>query len=175
MNQKLSLPVKIGITVICTFFAVVAVDCIVGFLIGGRFLNLLTVFIPLSILSGIGCIRFLYGKERFKEKNKPWTPIVIASFILLLIYAGVYSVLNTLSASREYKEYKSEVTYVSNIRGELFWETVEFTDSEGNKAETLNFYMDPNGYEEGEIINVTERLGGFGYPVYRIQELNDLR
>ncbi len=166
MNKFL---VKITAVVLIGLLVVTGLLCLVGFKIGGELGALhIGIFFGLSILVGGSAVMIIYNDSEHREKLSS-TALIFAIIICMLLFWKGYGWLNSLSAGNEVKEYKSVVTYVGIPYRSFFAEEVEFENPEGEECKKRMFALPGDGYETGDIINVKERMGGFGYTVYEIK------
>ncbi len=155
---------------------------LLGKTVGGDPHGLFLITIPISFLFAFFAVYIIFGKEKFKEKKAPWAAVIVIAIISFIVINEAYSNMNVNLASSDYTEYKTTVTHTMYGRTHLF--EVYFDDLNGNEGmdsvHTMKYVIEfdeenSDRLEEGDEITVREYKGGFGYPVYRIQELNDLR
>ena len=164
MNKLL---IKLTAVILVGLLLVIGALCLIGFLIGGRLTWLhFALFAACSLLYGAAAGYVLLGDE----KEKRTTAIVVAFLLFFGLFWSGYGCLNTLSRSNDFLEYQSTVTYIDLPARQLLFETVYFTDSEGQEAHktVLQALNTENYYDDGVAITVKEYQGGFGYPTYEI-------
>lgn len=170
--------IKILITVILLIFAVIGIDCAVGFTIGGRIrlihiLIIVTVSLVLTFLS----ILFINGKGYEKSGSYKET-LILVTIGLVAVCCVMYTGLNRLSASNDTVVYDTYIESSNHYYRSIFMEII-FEDRDGNMASAYDkniIWFDDDSYpDEGVPITIRERQGGFGYPVYDIVAVNGRR
>lgn len=166
---------KILITVILLIFAVIGVDCIIGFTIGGEIrLIHIVILVAIHLVLTYLSILFINGKEYEKSDSYKEALILITIGLVAISYV-MYGGLNRLSASNDSVVYDTYIEETNSHEKTIFTE-IGFRDRNNNLAHAWDkiiiWYDDDTFPREGVPITIRERQGGFGYPVYEIVAIN---
>lgn len=166
---------KILITVILLVFAVIGIDCIIGFTIGGEIrLIHIVILVAIHLVLTYLSILFINGKEYEKSDGYKEALILITIGLVAISYV-MYGGLNRLSASNDSVVYDTYIEETNTYEKTIFTE-VGFRDRNNNLGhawdKTIMWYDDDSFPEEGAPITIREKQGGFGYPVYELVAIN---
>lgn len=165
---------KILITITFLICAIIGFVCLVGFTIGNRFGWFhLCFFAGISAIISYLSILFINGRDFVKSK-KLKEPLIILVIALTVIFNFMYNGINELGAGNEVTTYDTKVEY--SYTGRQFHTDIGFYDKNGNMQEIRDYTQiwtdDESCPEEGAIITIEERQGGFGYPVFEMTRVN---
>lgn len=166
---------KILISVTLLICAIIGFICLIGFTIGGRFGWIhVIIFACFGAAISFLSILFINGSD-FTKSKKFIEPFVILLVAITIIFGVMYNGINKLSADNKVITYDTKIEYLYTGKGQLHTD-IGFYDNNGNMQEIWDFNQfwtdDESCPEEGDTITVEEQQGGFGYPVFKMTQVN---